>query len=133
MSRFQVIVGNVGTVYDGANEATADREFYAYVKLAKGRGEGSSRAAGEHVALMADGEISREFCPLRFVAEVTRLRKVIAECKHRLARTELRLAQFQCDTSKLGWLTSSVQLAEGELRHARAQHKLAAQAVEDAE
>lgn len=136
MSRFQVIVGNVGnvgTVYDGDNEATADREFDAYVKASKGQGGGSTRAEGESVTLMADGEISREFCPLRFVAEVTRLRKEVAECNLKVAKIELKLAELRRDESRLVWLKSSVHLAEGALKDAKAQHKLAVEAVEDAE
>ena len=47
---YQVIVGNIGTVYDGGSKKTAMKEFSSYVKASK---TGSSlRAEGEDVVLM---------------------------------------------------------------------------------
>lgn len=54
---FEVVVGNIGTVYKGQREDTAHRLYDEYVldsTLLVGR------AAGEPVALMFDGEILRE-------------------------------------------------------------------------
>lgn len=51
--RYEVIVGNVGTVYDGFDFSDA-RDIYAqYKRLSKGK---HGRAAGESVTLMQDGE-----------------------------------------------------------------------------
>jgi hypothetical protein len=53
MSNYQVIVGNVGTVYDGSNKAHALSEYDAYVLLSV---DGYGRVADEGVCLMEDGE-----------------------------------------------------------------------------
>jgi hypothetical protein len=45
---YQVVVGNVGTVYDGANKRKAEKEFAAYVAISK---TGNGRAGGEDVSL----------------------------------------------------------------------------------
>ena len=58
MDKFQVIVGNVGTVYSGNNYMVAMSEFSAYVKISKSN---SSRCAGEPVTLMHNGEPKREY------------------------------------------------------------------------
>ncbi len=55
--RYTVVVGNVGTVYDGTSRARADGNFNDYVKASKAP---FGRAAGEHVVMMADDEIVRE-------------------------------------------------------------------------
>jgi hypothetical protein len=60
MPRFEVIVGNVGTVYDGRYSHMAYQAFEEYRELSR-RGEG--RPAGEPVVLMADGEIRLEWDP----------------------------------------------------------------------
>ena len=57
MSRFQVVVGNVGTVYAGDDGAEANRLFDVYVDSSK---SGVGRAGGEDVYLFADDEIARE-------------------------------------------------------------------------
>lgn len=60
--RYQVIVGNIGTTYDGNNmfEATADYNHYVRLSAA-----GQGRAGDETVTLMEDDEVSREFVPGR--------------------------------------------------------------------
>jgi hypothetical protein len=60
MPKFEVIVGNVGTVYGGNSFMTAMAEFSAYVKISK---TGKGRAAGEPVTMMHNGEIRREYQP----------------------------------------------------------------------
>jgi len=49
---WQVIVGNVGTVYDGTSETAARLNFKEYREIADGT---RGRAAGESVYLMCDG------------------------------------------------------------------------------
>jgi len=58
MNEYQVIVGNVGTVYDGKNKRDAMRTYKAYVIRAI---LPNGRAAGASVYLMANGEIMKEF------------------------------------------------------------------------
>ena len=55
--RWEVIVGNIGRVYEDYNALWARSYFNTYVGQSK-RGEG--RAAGENVTLMCDGEIMKE-------------------------------------------------------------------------
>jgi hypothetical protein len=54
---FQVIVGNIGTVYDGNNFMQASCKFSEYVKQSK---TGYGRAGGEDVTLMHWGEPRKE-------------------------------------------------------------------------
>lgn len=58
--RYQVIVGNVGTVYDGDNVAVAIYRYAAYKDASR---DGIGRSASEPVTLMRDGEIWREYVP----------------------------------------------------------------------
>ena len=58
MKPFQVVVGNIGQVYDGSNIMQADAAYWRYVKLSKA---GEGRAAGESVTMFHKGEIKREF------------------------------------------------------------------------
>lgn len=58
MHKFQVIVGNIGTVYSGNNYMQAECKFSRYVKLSKAN---VGRAAGEPVTLMHNGEPRREY------------------------------------------------------------------------
>lgn len=60
---FELIVGNVGTVYTGADEVEAQRLFNHYAALAS---DGRGRCAYEDVYLMQDGEPVAE---CRFVTE----------------------------------------------------------------
>ena len=54
---FEVVVENIGTVYDGPNGFAAAAEYVAYVGICK-RGEGR---VGNSVVLFNDGEIVKEF------------------------------------------------------------------------
>ena len=63
---YEVIVGNLGSVYSGANRKKATETFRAYAKQSKA---GYGRAAGEEVWLLADDEIEREFTPSEAAAE----------------------------------------------------------------
>lgn len=58
--QYQVIVGNIGTVYDGADEAQAESKYTEYVKQSE---SGQGRAGGERVTIMADGEPIKEHTP----------------------------------------------------------------------
>lgn len=51
--KYQVIVSNIGQVYDGDDEAEARRLYTLYVEKSKGN---EGRAAGENVTVMKDGE-----------------------------------------------------------------------------
>jgi hypothetical protein len=61
--RYQVIVGNVGTVCDTNRHSLAVAEFDAYVKQSKA---GHGRAAGEMVSFMTDGRLTKEYYPEGF-------------------------------------------------------------------
>ena len=50
---YQVIVGNIGEVYDGDNKAEARESYREYYAQSR---EGYGRAAGESVTLMVDNE-----------------------------------------------------------------------------
>ena len=50
---YQVIVGNIGTVYDGSNQTKANGIYDEYVQMSK---DNYGRAGGESVTLMEDGE-----------------------------------------------------------------------------
>lgn len=58
MKPFQVVVGNIGHVYDGSNYMQAACCYAAYVKQSKA---GYGRAAGEPVTLFHKGEIRSEY------------------------------------------------------------------------
>ena len=58
MARYQVVVGNVGTVYDGDDRQESRMKFTGYRSMSKGD---YGRASGESVYLMDDGEIVLEF------------------------------------------------------------------------
>jgi hypothetical protein len=55
--RFEVVVGNIGSVYTGSNPVEAADTFEDYMKQSK---SGRGRAAGEDVVLFEDGEITIE-------------------------------------------------------------------------
>lgn len=57
---YQVIVGNVGTVYSGNDFKKARGAFSSYKVQSKG---GYGRASNEQVTLMENGEIKREYSP----------------------------------------------------------------------
>lgn len=58
MGRFQVIVNNLGTVYDGASSVDANKIYKAYIQASK---EPHGRASGESVIMLKDDEIMREY------------------------------------------------------------------------
>lgn len=58
MAKYQVVVGNVGTIYDGDNPIMARTE-YGVMKQASKAPYG--RASGEPVTLFCDGEILHGF------------------------------------------------------------------------
>lgn len=55
---YEVIVGNVGTVYSGPNKADAETNYDHYVKQSM---FGAGRAGNEPVTLMHNGDIVSEF------------------------------------------------------------------------
>jgi hypothetical protein len=58
--QYEVIVGNIGTVYGGANEPEAYSTYETYVGLST---LGAGRASGEEVALFCDSELIKEYAP----------------------------------------------------------------------
>lgn len=58
--KYQVVVGNIGTVYDGNSYLSACVHYSDYVTLS---GKLHGRAAGEPVALFEDGHPIREHQP----------------------------------------------------------------------
>jgi hypothetical protein len=57
---YQVVVGNIGTVYDGPDVIQATLHYENYVKQSK---SGYGKASSEPVTLMQDGEPIREHVP----------------------------------------------------------------------
>jgi len=55
--KYTVVIGNIGTVYDGDSEAAARTIYASYVRSAQ---SGVGRAAGEQVTLFGDGEVVEE-------------------------------------------------------------------------
>ena len=60
MSKYQVIVGNLGTVYEGDDRIVALGKYATYVSNSKTGYEGVGRCTGESVTLMEDGEPEKE-------------------------------------------------------------------------
>ena len=60
MSNYQVIVGNIGTVHEGNNPATARGVYDEYKQQSQ---SGYGRAAGEPVTMFKDGEPHVEYSP----------------------------------------------------------------------
>jgi transcriptional regulator of NAD metabolism len=56
-NNYQVIVGNIGTVYDGGSKVIAFETYKEYVLQSK---TAHMRASGETVVLLANGEIEKE-------------------------------------------------------------------------
>ena len=54
---YEVVVGNIGTVYSGGSKTQAAVKYASYVKQSK---KGVGRAGGEDVAMFKDGDIVRE-------------------------------------------------------------------------
>ncbi len=57
---YSVIVGNIGMVHEGNNEAAAVAVFNHYVRQSK---SGHGRAGGEEVVMWENGEPTREYFP----------------------------------------------------------------------
>jgi hypothetical protein len=57
-AQYEVIVGNIGTVYSGTDKAEADRQFDTYVQASQA---GCGRAGDEPVTMMKDGDIYQEW------------------------------------------------------------------------
>lgn len=57
--RYEVVVGNIGTVYSGGSRKEADRKF-AYYKEASISGS-VGRATGEDVTMFCNDEICKEY------------------------------------------------------------------------
>lgn len=55
---WEVIVGNVGSVYSGHDEAMARKKYNSYIESSK---SGAGRAGGEDVTLMHNGDIREEY------------------------------------------------------------------------
>ena len=60
MPNYEVVVGNIGTVYDGPHGTTARAAFREYVHASK---QARGRAAGEQVTMFEDGEPVKEYVP----------------------------------------------------------------------
>lgn len=58
MAQFEVIAGNVGTVYSGPSEQDAQSYWVQYVELSK---QERGRVSGESVYLMRDGSLIEEY------------------------------------------------------------------------
>ena len=56
-NQYQVIVGNIGTTYEGTDKVTAFETYKEYVQQSK---TAHMRAAGESVVLLVNGEIEKE-------------------------------------------------------------------------
>lgn len=57
---YEVIVGNIGTVYEGPHGTTARAAFREYVHASK---QARGRAGGEQVTMFEDGEPVKEYVP----------------------------------------------------------------------
>lgn len=60
--KYEVVVGNIGTVYKGNNRAKANRMYEEYVMLSN---KGTGRASGEPVTFTSKGDIAREYIGAR--------------------------------------------------------------------
>lgn len=63
VQRYEVLVGNVGTVHSGTDLRAARREYQAYVA---GSETYRGRGGGEPVTMLRDGRIYCEFNPNHF-------------------------------------------------------------------
>jgi hypothetical protein len=58
MSTYEVIVGNVGSVFHGESRADARKTYQSYVRSSTETA--GARCFGEDVTLLVDGEIKQE-------------------------------------------------------------------------
>jgi hypothetical protein len=63
VAKYQVIVGNIGTVYDGDDKEKAYKDYRDYVRISQENNDG--RATGEQVHFIQDGEPIMEYFPER--------------------------------------------------------------------
>ncbi len=75
---YQVIVGNIGTVYDGPELKKAIASFKRYMELST---IGGGRGGHEPVTLMKDGEIRKEFHPKLLTPSIKELASLIMHLK----------------------------------------------------
>lgn len=61
-NRYEVIVGNIGLIYEGGNGNRARRQFNEYVRISL---ENYGRAAGESVTLFMNDEPIKEYIGAR--------------------------------------------------------------------
>lgn len=114
-SLYEVIVGNVGTIYDGGSYREALKRFKTYVEISK---SGSGRAGNEDVTLMRDGEIIKEHFgtqenPSSVRAQVRRLPSGQVQIKVPLRRGENPMAKAQQLARVLGRKVTSVSTTTG--------------------
>jgi len=57
---YEVVVGNVGRVYNGTSKREADKVYHDYCKMSR---SGYGRAGGEEVGLFVDGELEDSYSP----------------------------------------------------------------------
>lgn len=57
---YEVVVGNIGTVYSGTSKSDTAMTWIAYVDQSK---SGKGRAGNEPVTMFCDGEIVKEYAP----------------------------------------------------------------------
>lgn len=131
MPEFQVTVGNVGTVYNGADGAEASRVYATYRAASKSTIH-PSRAQGEKVVLWQDGEPVFEFCPLEYACGVTQARLDVARAKLALAYAERKLEQLVGGGARAAWFDDTIQRAALEVKHAEDAHRDAQAALEEA-
>lgn len=60
MRKYQVVVGNIGTVYDGNDKRKAAKSFREYKNISK---DGHGRAGNEPVHLFHNGDVAKEWIP----------------------------------------------------------------------
>ena len=58
MPTYEVVVGNVGSVFHGKSRADAQKTYQSYVNSSKQ--QAGARCFGEDVTLLVDGEIKHE-------------------------------------------------------------------------
>jgi hypothetical protein len=59
-STYEVVVGNIGTVYKGKAKRLALKDYTNYIGQSQ---SGGGKAAGEPVTLLADDDIIKEYLP----------------------------------------------------------------------
>lgn len=130
MARYEVVVGNVGTVYAGDDAAAAQAAFDEYLNQSI---HGHGRAQGEPVTMFEDGEVIREFSPVLHRVALCKARSVIANTKLTLARAflaERRLVKLGTDYS-FGVEEAAVRVAQYEAHRAKAQLRIAIEEASD--